>query len=124
MIPLKDALKDFDVWITAIRKSQTKLRNNSKIINFDSLYDVTKVNPMINWTHDQIWEYIRLQDIPYNKLHDKGYPSLGCFHCTTSVKAGEDDRAGRWRGSDKTECGLHFGYKNGKIQAIKNGEKK
>ena len=54
-------------------------------------------------------------------MHDKGYPSLGCFHCTTSIKKGEDDRAGRWRGKDKTECGLHFGYKNGKVQAIRNG---
>ena len=64
-----------------------------------------------------------MQNIPYNELHDKGYPSLGCFHCTTPTKNGEDERAGRWRGSDKTECGLHFGYNNGKIKLFKNGIK-
>ena len=123
VIPLKNALKDFDVWITGIRKFQTQMRKNSKIIDYDELYNVTKVNPLINWTHDQIWEYIRIKNIPYNKLHDKGYPSLGCVHCTTSVKKGENHRAGRWRNKNKTECGLHFGYKNGKVQALRNGDK-
>ena len=123
VMPLKKALKDFDVWVTGIRKFQTNIRQNSKIIEFNKIYNVSKVNPLINWTHDQIWEYINMQNIPYNKLHDKGYPSLGCFHCTTSINSGEDDRAGRWRGNDKTECGLHFGCKNGKIQVIKNGAK-
>ena len=76
--------------------------------DYDELYNVTKVNPLINWTHDQVWEYIRIKNIPYNKLHDKGYPSLGCVHCTTSVKEGENHRAGRWRNNNKTECGLHL----------------
>ena len=123
VMPLKEALKDFDVWMTAIRKFQTNIRQNSKIIEFNKIFNVSKVNPLINWTHEDIWEYIKIHNIPYNKLHDKGYPSLGCFHCTTSVKKWEDDRAGRWRGNDKTECGLHFGFKNGKIKVIKNGEK-
>jgi len=123
VLPLKNALKDFDVWITGIRKFQTQMRKNSKIIEYNELYNVTKANPVINWTHDQIWEYIRIKNIPYNKLHDKGYPSLGCVHCTTSVKEGESHRAGRWRNKNKTECGLHFGYKNGKIQVLKNGKK-
>ena len=120
VIPLKIALKDFDVWITGIRKLQTKMRQNSKIIEFDKIYNVNKVNPLINWTHNQIWEYIRMQNIPYNILHNKVYPSLGCFHCTTAVKKGEDLREGRLRDNKKTECGIHFGYKNGEN---KNGKK-
>ena len=123
VLPLKNALKNFDVWITGIRKFQTKMRKNSKIIEYNELYNVNKVNPLINWTHDQIWEYIRIQNIPYNKLHNKGYPSVGCVHCTTTVKKGENHRAGRWRNNNKTECGLHFGNKNGKIQVFRNGGK-
>ena len=123
VIPLKNILKDFDVWITGIRKFQTQMRKNSKIIEYNELYNVTKTNPLINWTHDQIWKYIHMNNIPYNKLHDKGYPSLGCTHCTTSVKEGENHRAGRWRNKNKTECGLHFGYKNGKVKILRNGEK-
>ena len=66
-----------------------------------------KVNPLVRWSKDAVWAYIREWDVPYNALHDKGYPSISCRTCTSPVKDGEDDRAGRWRGNEKTECGLH-----------------
>ncbi len=66
-----------------------------------------KVNPLIRWTKSEVWSYVRRQGVPYNPLHDRGYPSIGCAPCTSAVGDGEDERAGRWRGIDKTECGLH-----------------
>ncbi len=105
--PLIGVLEKYDVWITGIRRSQTKYRDNAKLIEFDPRYNVIKVNPILNWTHNQVWFYIITHNLPYNKLHEKGYISLGCTHCTTPVLNGEDDRAGRWRGFKKTECGLH-----------------
>jgi len=123
VMPLKKALSSYDVWITGIRKSQTKLRQDSNSIEFDERYNVTKINPLINCSHEQVWDYIKENKLPYNKLHKEGYPSLGCTHCTTSVKSGEDDRAGRWRGSGKTECGLHFNQQNGQIRIVKAGDK-
>ncbi len=123
VMPLKKALSSYDVWITGIRKSQTEMRQLSHTIEYDDRYNVSKINPLINWTHDEVWAYIKEHNLPYNELHEKGYPSLGCTHCTTSVKPGEDDRAGRWRGSNKTECGLHFNQENGKIRIVKPNEK-
>ena len=119
--PLSQALKNKDVWITGIRKSQTKMRKNSDIIEFDNRFSVVKVNPLINWSHDKVWEYIRKNELPYNDLHDKGYPSLGCVQCTTSVKKGEDDRSGRWRGKVKTECGIHYPNEIQNLNVIQNG---
>jgi len=123
VMPLKKALSSYEVWITGIRKSQTELRQDSNSIEYDERYNVTKINPLINWSHEQVWDYIKENKLPYNKLHKEGYPSLGCTHCTTSVKSGEDDRAGRWRGSGKTECGLHFNQQNGQIRIVKAGDK-
>ena len=123
VMPLKKALSSYNVWLTGIRKSQTKLRQKSEHIEYDERYNVSKINPLIDWTHDEVWNYIKENNLPYNKLHEKGYPSVGCTHCTTSIKPGEDDRAGRWRGSDKIECGLHFSQKNGNIAIIKQNEK-
>lgn len=123
VMPLKKALSSYDVWITGIRKSQTELRKDSDAIEYDERYNVTKINPLINWTHEQVWDYIEENKLPFNKLHKEGFPSLGCTHCTTSVKSGEDDRAGRWRGSGKTECGLHFNQQNGQIRIVKPGDK-
>jgi len=123
VMPLKKALSSHDAWITAIRKSQTDMRKDSDAIEYDERYNVTKINPLINWTHEEVWDYIEEFKLPFNKLHKEGYPSLGCIHCTTAVNSGEDDRAGRWRGSGKTECGLHFNQQNGQIRIVKPGDK-
>ena len=107
VIPLKNALQNYDFWITGIRKKQTKIRNKSDLIEFESRFEVIKINPLIEWTHDEIWDYIKANNLPYNTLHDKDYPSIGCKQCTSTVCSGEDDRSGRWKGTNKTECGLH-----------------
>ena len=107
VLPLKEALKNYDVWITGIRKKQTQVRNNAHLIEFESRFEVIKINPLINWSHDEVWDYIKKHNLPYNPLHDNSYPSIGCKQCTSPVCSGEDDRSGRWKGINKTECGLH-----------------
>ena len=107
VIPLKAGLKNYDIWITGIRKKQTQVRKQSDLIELESRFEVIKINPLIEWTHDEIWDYIKANNLPYNTLHDKDYPSIGCKQCTSPVCSGEDDRSGRWKGTNKTECGLH-----------------
>ena len=109
--PLNGFLKTLDAWITSIRADQTQQRADSMKFEIDYLHGkMLKINPILDWTADQVWDYIRKNDVPYNKLHDMGYPSIGCAPCTRAVEEGEDPRAGRWwweQGSDK-ECGIHF----------------
>lgn len=107
--PLKRALKGVDIWITGLRASQSVTRTNLPIIEWDENFKVIKLNPLINWNEEQVWEYIKLNKVPYNKLHDQGYPSIGCEPCTRAIKPGEDIRAGRWWWEDPEhkECGLH-----------------
>lgn len=107
--PLKRALKGVDIWITGLRASQSVTRTNLPIIEWDENFKVIKLNPLINWSEDDVWEYIKTNKVPYNKLHDKGFPSIGCEPCTRAIKAGEDIRAGRWWWEDPEhkECGLH-----------------
>ena len=107
VIPLKNILNNYDVWITGIRKKQTQVRNKSNLVEFESRFGVIKINPLINWNHDDVWNYIKTNNLPYNSLHDNSYPSIGCKQCTSPVCAGDDDRSGRWKGTNKTECGLH-----------------
>ncbi len=107
VIPLRAALRGFDGWITAIRRDQTAERANAKLVEHDPRFGLVKVNPLAAWTHDDVWAHIYANDVPTNPLHAQGYPSIGCVPCTSVVAAGEDPRAGRWRGSQKTECGLH-----------------
>jgi len=107
VIPLKNVLNNYDVWITGIRKKQTQIRNQSDLVEFESRFEVIKINPLISWTHDDVWDYIKTNNLPYNTLHDNRYPSIGCKQCTSPVCAGGDDRSGRWKGINKTECGLH-----------------
>ena len=104
---MKDALADYDFWITGICKKQTTVRASAGLVELEPRFSVIKMNPLINWTHDEVWNYIKEHDLPYNKLHDRNYPSIGCKQCTSPVCAGDDDRSGRWKGSNKTECGLH-----------------
>jgi len=112
--PMNKMLNTMDGWITGLRHDQTKIRENVTIFQLDHDHDeILKINPIIDWTWDQIQEYIKKNDLPYNSLLDKGYPSIGCEPCTRPIKPGENLRAGRWwweQGEHK-ECGLHIGHK-------------
>lgn len=105
--PLTDILKNYDAWITGIRRDQAPTRANAKKVEYDTKFGLVKFNPLASWTSEDVWNYIRSNNIIYNPLHDRNYPSIGCEHCTRQVAAGEDPRAGRWSGFEKTECGLH-----------------
>jgi phosphoadenosine phosphosulfate reductase len=106
--PLGPAIENFDAWITAIRRDQTPERANAAIIGPDDKFDLVKINPLANWTKEQVWNYIDENNVPTNPLHTQGFPSIGCWPCTRPVAAGQDDRAGRWAGTEKKECGLHI----------------
>ncbi|WP_409297030.1 phosphoadenylyl-sulfate reductase [Peribacillus sp. SCS-26] len=107
VIPLREALSGKEAWISGLRREQSPLRAGTQFLNEDKKFHNIKICPLIHWTWDEVWEYIREKDLPYNKLHDQGYPSIGCFPCTAAAGAGGDSRAGRWSGTGKTECGLH-----------------
>lgn len=106
--PLKARLSQLKAWITGIRRDQTSYRANAAKVEFDINFGLVKLNPLADWTSDQVWEYIHQYQVPYNPLHQLGYPSIGCTHCTRPVAKDEDPRAGRWAGLQKTECGLHL----------------
>jgi len=108
MMPLRATLASFDAWVSAVRRDQTPDRADSPVVGWDGRFGLVKVNPLVRWTIDDVRAYVREHDVPYNPLHDQGYPSIGCQPCTTPVMPGEDLRAGRWRGREKTECGLHI----------------
>lgn len=105
--PLTRMLSGMDAWITAIRRGQTEDRAHAKIVERDKKFGIVKINPLAAWSSEDVWKFIAENDVPYNKLHDEGYPSIGCRPCTSLVQIGEDQRSGRWRGIEKTECGLH-----------------
>ena len=105
--PLRNALVGWDAWITAIRRDQTPERANAQPVETDKKFGLVKVNPLVAWTHDEVWAHLYAHDVPFNPLHQQGYPSIGCKPCTSAVVPGENLRAGRWRGSTKKECGLH-----------------
>jgi phosphoadenosine phosphosulfate reductase len=106
--PLRRKLAELGGWITSIRRGQTAARAAARKLEWDAKFGLVKINPLADWTSAEIWDYIRKNDVPYNELHDRGYPSIGCTHCTRAVLAGEQERAGRWPGLAKTECGLHL----------------
>lgn len=112
--PLRRHLKENKAWITAIRRDQSPSRRHTPIVSWDGANQLLKLCPLAHWTREQVWVYIRQHDLPYNELHDAGYPSIGCMPCTRAVAAGEDSRAGRWAGSSKIECGIHI-QPDGKI---------
>jgi phosphoadenosine phosphosulfate reductase len=105
--PLRRAVVGYEAWISAIRRDQTSHRAAAGVVQWDPKFNLVKVNPLLTWTRTDVWNFILKHDIPYNPLHDQGYPSIGCWPCTAAVGAGEDERAGRWAGSVKKECGLH-----------------
>ena len=107
VLPLKTELGNVDAWITAIRRDQTQQRANALVVEWDKKFEIAKVNPLARWTKKEIWSHLLTHNVPYNPLHDLGYPSIGCMPCTSRVEPGENERAGRWRGVAKTECGIH-----------------
>jgi phosphoadenosine phosphosulfate reductase len=107
IVPLKRAIVGYDAWISAIRKDQTTDRSRASIVQWDAKFGLVKVNPLLHWTKKDVWTFIYKNSVPYNPLHDRGYPSIGCWPCTRAVAAGEDERSGRWAGKVKKECGLH-----------------
>lgn len=107
VLPLRRFLSTREAWITGIRRDQSPTRGTIGIVHWDEANGLVKINPLANWSEEQIWQYIDINDLPYNPLHDSGYPSLGCVPCTKPVDVGEDARAGRWKGHDKLECGIH-----------------
>jgi len=107
--PLRRVLSTLDVWITGLRKEQAVTRSGIEKIEWDGANGLIKLNPLAEWSEKDVWEYIREHRVPYNKLHDQGYPSIGCAPCTRAVAPGEDVRAGRWwwETPEQKECGLH-----------------
>jgi phosphoadenosine phosphosulfate reductase len=105
--PLTRILSQYEAWITGIRRDQAPTRANAKKVEYDTKFGLVKFNPLASWTSEDVWAYIRANNVVYNPLHDRNYPSIGCEHCTKPVMPGEDPRAGRWAGNEKTECGLH-----------------
>lgn len=107
--PLNRALTGFDAWITGIRRDQTIDRFYSKMIEWDEGHKMLKISPLFKWTEKMVWDYIKQNNVPYNELHDKGFPSIGCQPCTRDVEPGGDPRSGRWwwENDEKKECGIH-----------------
>jgi phosphoadenosine phosphosulfate reductase len=108
--PMRQALAGVDVWVTGLMRSQSASRAGIRVVEWDWQYQLIKVNPLAGWDRHHVWEYIKRHDVPYNELHERGYPSIGCTHCTIAVLGASPDhysRAGRWSGTGKTECGLH-----------------
>lgn len=113
-IPLRDALEGYESWVTGIRRDQSSTRSETPIVSTDKRTGLIKVAPFANWTEDMLWTYIHAYELPYNTLHNMGYPSIGCWSCTKAVSDGEDGRSGRWVNNGKTECGIH-------VELVKEG---
>lgn len=109
MEPLHRALKGVKAWITGIRKEQSVTRTGIQVVEWDEGNGLVKINPLANWTEEEVWNYIHKEKVPYHALHDHGFPSIGCQPCTRAILKGEDVRAGRWwwENPDSRECGLH-----------------
>jgi len=107
VIPLRRAVKGYAAWISAIRGDQTEHRKAAGVAQWDTKFSVVKYNPLLRWNKKDVWKFVMNNDVPYNPLHDHGYPSIGCWPCTAPVEDGGDERSGRWAGSKKKECGLH-----------------
>ena len=107
ILPLRGAVAGYDAWISAIRKDQTQDRARAAVVQWDAKFDLVKVNPLLGWTKRDVWAFVVNNGVPYNPLHDRNYPRIGCWPCTRPVGDGEGERAGRWAGQLKKECGLH-----------------
>lgn len=105
--PLTRVLSGYAAWITGIRRDQAPTRAHAGLVEWDKKFQLIKFNPLARWGWPEVWAYIKVHEVPYNRLHDRDYPSIGCTHCTAPVQPGADPRSGRWQNSAKTECGLH-----------------
>jgi len=117
--PNRRALAGKRAWVSGLRRDQATTRRETPIVQWVNQLEVVKVNPLVNWTEADVWSYIVRNDVPYNPLHDQGYPSVSCTYCTKPVQPGDDLRSGRWQGFDKTECGLHV---DGPIPLVRGEE--
>jgi len=108
--PLARALKGRDAWLTGLRRAQSVTRTDLPLREFDAAHGLVKFNPLADWSEEEVWAYVRDREVPYNALHDRGYPSIGCDPCTRAIRPGEDVRAGRWwwESRDSKECGIHL----------------
>lgn len=107
VVPLERALEPYDAWITGVRKEETDARNSTRVVQWDPRREMVKVNPIVNWSQDQVDAYIAKHGVLVNPLVHDGYPSIGCATCTSRVAPGAGARSGRWAGTGKTECGIH-----------------
>lgn len=107
VIPLREVLQGLDAWITGLRRDQSPTRANLSLVSWDTKYNLIKINPLAHWTRDRVWTYILANGIPYNSLHNRGYASIGCVHCTRPIVNLLNERSGRWQGYPKIECGIH-----------------
>ncbi len=107
VVPLRNYLSDKEAWITGLRRGQSENRRDTPYLEWNDANGVLKINPLADWSDEMVWDYIKAHELPYNPLHDDGYPSIGCVPCTQPAGEGEQKRAGRWRGTEKTECGIH-----------------
>ena len=110
--PLINVLRPYDAWVSGIRRDQSPSRAGARKVERSERYGVWKIQPLADWSEEDVWEYIMVNDIPYNPLHDAGYRSIGCIPCTRPTSPDEEERAGRWAGSDKLECGIHLEERN------------
>jgi phosphoadenosine phosphosulfate reductase len=117
---LHRAVKGFTAWMSGIRRDQSPHRAKAPIVGWDKKFGLVKISPLANWTNKDVWKRIVDEAIPYNPLHDQGYPSIGCWPCTRAVLSGEDERAGRWSGTSKKECGLHTTEESGSGETHEN----
>ena len=111
VVPMKENIGGFDIWMTGLRRSQTEARAQTPVLGWDWKYQLLKFCPLATWTRPEVWQYVQQNEVPFNKLHLQNYPTISCFHCTRAVPGSTPDsdaRDGRWEGKDKDECGLHF----------------
>jgi len=110
VVPLQRVLSPYSAWMTGMRRNQSVTRESVKVFDWDEKNLLYKVNPLVNWTSKQVWDFIRENDVPYNDLHDQGFPSIGCAPCTRAIQPGEEERAGRWwwESPQDRECGIHI----------------
>lgn len=116
--PLRRKLDTLDAWVTAIRRDQTSARAGIRKVDWDAKFNLVKISPLADWTREEVWRYVIKHGVPYNVLHDRNYPSIGCTHCTRAVLPGEEQRAGRWAGFAKNECGLHASSAQGSPELV------
>jgi phosphoadenosine phosphosulfate reductase len=125
--PLIEALRPYEAWISGIRREQSPSRAGTPKVERSEGYGVWKIHPLADWSEKDVWRYIVRNDVPYNPLHDAGYRSIGCIPCTRPTRPDEEERAGRWAGSDKLECGIHLGPETvaaGPARSRENDERK